>query len=196
MRHGVSQRKLGRTTAHRVAMLRNQIASLVANERIVTTLPKAKELRPIAERVITQGKLGTVHARRIAQRWLADRDLLKKLFDVIAPRMKERAGGYLRIVKLGPRPGDAAELAVLELVDYQLPAKTAKPDKDKKGKEAAAQPAESESGAEKPKKEKKAKADKPAKGKKSMLGPGGRADAHAKGGGAKKGSTPRKAGTS
>lgn len=195
MRHGVSQRKLGRTTAHRVAMLRNQIASLVANERIVTTLPKAKELRPIAERVITQGKRGTVHARRIAQRWLADRDLLKKLFDEIAPRMKERAGGYLRIVKLGQRPGDAAELAVLELVDYQLPAKAAKPDKEKKAKEAA-EPAESEAGAEKPKKEKKAKTDKPAKGKKSMLGPGGRADAHAKGGGAKKGSTPRKAGTS
>jgi large subunit ribosomal protein L17 len=195
MRHGVSQRKLGRTTAHRVAMLRNQIASLVANERIVTTLPKAKELRPIAERVITQGKRGTVHARRIAQRWLADRDLLKKLFDVIAPRMQERAGGYLRIVKLGSRPGDAAELAVLELVDYQLPAKAAKPDKEKKGKEAAAEPAESESG-DKAKKETKPKAEKPTKGMKAKPKKGGKTDAHAKGGGAKKGSTPRKAGTS
>jgi len=195
MRHGVSQRKLGRTTAHRVAMLRNQIASLVANERIVTTLPKAKELRPIAERVITQGKRGTVHARRIAQRWLADRDLLKKLFDEIAPRMKERAGGYLRIVKLGSRPGDAAERAVLELIDYQLPAKAAKPDKDKKAK-AAAEPAEAEAGAEQPKKEKKAKSARPVKGQKARPEKGGRTDAHAKGGGAKKGSTPRKAGTS
>lgn len=194
MRHGVSQRKLGRTTAHRVAMLRNQIASLVANERIVTTLPKAKELRPIAEKVITQGKRGTVHARRIAQRWLADRDLLKKLFDEIAPRMKERAGGYLRIVKLGARPGDAAERAVLELVDYVLPAKAAKPDKDKKAK--ATEAPEPEAAGEQPKKEKKAKAEKPAKMKKAKPEKGARADAHAKGGGAKKGSTPRKAGTS
>lgn len=134
MRHGRSNRKLGRRTGHRLAMFRNQIASLVENERIITTLPKAKELRPIAERVITQSKGGTLNDRRLAGRWIPDRDLLKKLFDDIGPRMKDRPGGYLRIVKLGQRTGDAAELAVLELVDYVLPAKAAKPTKEEREK--------------------------------------------------------------
>lgn len=123
MRHAVRGRKLGRTSSHREALFRNQLQSLVDNERIITTLPKAKELRPIAERVITRGKQGTVHARRWALRWLLRRDLVKKLFDDIAPRFGERPGGYLRIVKLGPRQGDGAEMAVIELVDRVEPEK-------------------------------------------------------------------------
>ncbi len=126
MRHRVSGRKLGRTTSHRRAMFRNQLASLIEHERIRTTVPKAKELRPLAEKMITQGKRGTLHARRLVRRWVDDRSLIKKLFDDIAPRFAERPGGYTRIVKLGPRLGDAAEMAILELVD--------------KGEEAAPEP--------------------------------------------------------
>jgi large subunit ribosomal protein L17 len=135
MRHGVKGRKLGRTTSHREALFRNQLQSLMDKERIVTTLPKAKELRPLAERVITRGKQGTVHARRWALRWLLRRDLVKKVFDDIAPRFRERPGGYLRIVKLGPRQGDGAEMAVIEMVDRVAPAAAEKP---RAGKEAAA----------------------------------------------------------
>jgi large subunit ribosomal protein L17 len=134
MRHGVKGRKLGRTTSHREALFRNQLQSLMDKERIVTTLPKAKELRPLAERVITRGKQGTVHARRWALRWLLRRDLVKKVFDDIAPRFRERPGGYLRIVKLGPRQGDGAEMAVIEMVDRVAPAAAEKG----AGKEAAA----------------------------------------------------------
>jgi large subunit ribosomal protein L17 len=173
-------------------MFRNQLASLVEKERIVTTLSKAKELRPIAERVITQTKRGTVHARRMAGRWLADRDLLKKLFDEIGPRMADRPGGYLRIVKLGSRLGDGAELAVLELVDFQPSAPPAPPE-DTKGKKAKGgdDSAEGEK-AEKKKANKAKKAAQPkaaprAKGEKKV-----RTDAHAKG--AAKVKTPRKAG--
>ncbi len=119
VRHNVRGRKLGRTSAHRKALFRNQLASLVQYERIKTTLPRAKELRPIAERVVTRGRQDTVHARRMVNRWLADRGLVKKVFDEIAPRFKERPGGYLRIVKLGPRPGDGAEMALLEFVDRE-----------------------------------------------------------------------------
>ena len=118
MRHAVHGRKLGRTSAHRRAMFRNQLAALVEHERITTTLEKAKELRPIFEKTITQGKRGTLHARRRVRRWLANRHLVKKLFDDIAPRFEDRPGGYTRITKLGPRKGDGAEMAVLELVDY------------------------------------------------------------------------------
>lgn len=120
MRHAVRGRKLGRTTAHRKALFRNQLQSLVEHERIVTTLPKAKELRPIFEKTITQGKRGTVHARRRVRRWIPKRELVKKLFDTIAPRFEDRDGGYTRIIKLGPRKGDGAEMAILELVDYEL----------------------------------------------------------------------------
>lgn len=120
MRHAIRGRKLGRTSSHRRAMFRNQLASLVEHERIITTLPKAKELRPIFEKCVTKGKRGTVHARRQVRRWIDNRTLLKKLFDDIAPRMAERPGGYTRVVKLGPRKGDGAEMAILELVDYEL----------------------------------------------------------------------------
>ncbi len=117
MRHGVGYKKLGRTTAHRRAMFRNQLASLVEHGRIRTTLDKAKALRPVAEKMITRGREDTVHARRLVRRWLPNRDHVKKLFDEIAPRYADRPGGYLRITKLGPRKGDAAELAVIEFVD-------------------------------------------------------------------------------
>ena len=118
MRHAVHGRKLGRTSAHRRAMFRNQLASLVTHERIITTLEKAKEMRPIFEKVITQGKRGTLHARRRVRRWIPNRQLVQRLFDDIAPRFEDRQGGYTRITKLGPRKGDGAEMAVLELVDY------------------------------------------------------------------------------
>src|ERR1044071_2465809 len=97
MRHAVKGRKLGRTTAHREALFRNQLQSLVDRERIITTLPKAKELRPLAEKLVTLGKNGTVQARRWALRWVAKRELVKKLFDEIAPRFTTRPGGNLRI---------------------------------------------------------------------------------------------------
>lgn len=162
MRHSVAGRKLGRTTAHRLALFRNQLASLIVQERIVTTLHKAKELRPIAERVVTQGKRGSVHARRLVGRWIQDRDLVKRLFDEIAPRFAQRPGGYLRIVRLGHRQGDGAEMAVLEFVDFTPKKSTASPDdKSKKAKsesgekgsdggEKAAKPAKQQPAAKKP----------------------------------------------
>ncbi len=128
MRHQMNGRKLGRSPAHRKALFRNQLASLVKRERIKTTLHKAKELRPIAEKVITQGKRDTVHARRLVNRWLPEKDLVKKVFDDIAPRFQERPGGYTRIVKLGPRRGDGAEMAVIEFVESE----SAKPEPEKK----------------------------------------------------------------
>ena len=120
MRHNVKGRKLGRTSEHRLSLFKNQLASLVEAGRIITTLPKAKELRPLAERLVTKGKRGTVEARRLAGRWIPRRDLIKKLFDEVAPRFQTREGGYLRILKLGPRSGDGAEMAVLQWVDYEL----------------------------------------------------------------------------
>ena len=132
MRHRVRGRKLGRSPAHRKALFRNQLASLVREERIKTTLHKAKELRPIAEKVVTQGKKDTVHARRLVNRMLPERQLVKKVFDEIAPRFQERPGGYTRIIKLGPRRGDRAEMAVIEFVETS--AGEAEP--EKKGKKA------------------------------------------------------------
>jgi len=132
MRHAVKGRKLGRTSSHREALFRNQLQSLVEKEKIITTLPKAKELRPIAERVITRGKHGTLHDRRWVLRWVLKRELVKKVFDEIAPRFTERPGGYLRIVKLGPRQGDGAEMAVLELVEREAAAAEAEPPKETK----------------------------------------------------------------
>jgi large subunit ribosomal protein L17 len=117
MRHQVKGRKLGRSPAHRKALFRNQLSSLVKEERIRTTLEKAKELRPLVEKAVTQGKRGTIHARRQVNRVISDQDLVKKLFDEIAPRYHERPGGYTRIIKLGPRKGDGAEMAYLEFVD-------------------------------------------------------------------------------
>src|SRR6187431_3167957 len=101
MRHGYTNRKLGRTSSHRNAMFRNQLASLIQSERIVTTLPKAKELRPQIEKLITLGKKDSVHARRQAAAIISDATLVSKLFDTLGPRFSERPGGYTRIVKLG-----------------------------------------------------------------------------------------------
>lgn len=134
MRHNKSGRRLGRTTSHRVAMFRNMVTSFLTHERIVTTDAKAKELRPIAEKMITLGKKGDLHAIRQAASYIRDKETVTKLFSAIAPRYKERAGGYTRIIKLGIRPGDAAPLSVIELVEEEIVAKTPK----KKAKKPAA----------------------------------------------------------
>ena len=116
MRHRKKGRNLSRSPSHRKALLRNMAMSLFQHERITTTTARAKELRPYAERLITLAKRGDLHARRLAARRIADRDVLGKLFDDIAPRYSERPGGYTRILKLGNRKGDAAEMALIELV--------------------------------------------------------------------------------
>ncbi len=116
MRHRVAHRKLGRTSSHRRAMLRNMVTAFLDKERIVTTLPKAKELRSVAEKMITLGKKEGLHARRQALSYIKTKDVVRKLFADIAPRYADRPGGYTRIMKLGIRKGDNAELAILELV--------------------------------------------------------------------------------
>jgi large subunit ribosomal protein L17 len=120
MQHNRAGRKLGRTTAHRKALFRNQLSSLITHERITTTLPKAKDLRPLIEKMITLGKRGGLHARRLALKTIPEAPTVKKLFEEIAPRFKERAGGYTRILKLGRRPGDGAEMAILEFIDFDF----------------------------------------------------------------------------
>lgn len=117
MRHRKSGRKLNRKSAHRMAMLRNMSSSLFTYERIKTTLAKAKELRPFAERLVTLSKRETLHARRYVLRHIPDRKVVAKLFDSLAARYAQRPGGYTRIIKLGPRRGDNAEMAIIELVD-------------------------------------------------------------------------------
>jgi large subunit ribosomal protein L17 len=123
MRHRLGGRKLGRTTAHRKAMFDNMAHALLKHEQITTTLPKAKDLRPIVERLITLGKRGGLHARRQALASLQDAGIAEKLFSTLAERYKERQGGYCRIIKAGFRHGDAAEMAVIELVDRDPEAK-------------------------------------------------------------------------
>ena len=123
MRHGKVHRKLGRHSAHRTAMFANMCAALIKHEQIVTTLPKAKELRPIVEKLVTIGKKGGLAARRQAISELRDVAMVRKLFDVIAPRYKERKGGYTRIMKAGFRYGDNAANAVIEFVDRDVTAK-------------------------------------------------------------------------
>ena len=117
MRHRKSGRKLNRTASHRKAMLKNMAAALIKHEQIVTTLPKAKELRPVVEKLITLGKRGDLHARRLAFAKLRDDVMTKKLFDVLADRYRTRPGGYTRVLKAGFRYGDSAAMAVIELVD-------------------------------------------------------------------------------
>ena len=116
MRHGVRLRKLGRTSSHRLALLRSLSTSLFRHERIRTTLPKAKELRPFAERLITMARKDDLHARRQVVRQIADRDVVKKLFSTLGPRFATRPGGYTRTMRLGPRQGDGAEMALVELI--------------------------------------------------------------------------------
>lgn len=117
MRHRVAGRHLGRDTAHRMALYRNLVTDLLRYERITTTEAKAKEIRPLAEKMITLGKRGDLHARRQALRFIYDPKVVRKVFDEIAPRMKDRPGGYLRITKLERRRGDGAPMASIELVD-------------------------------------------------------------------------------
>ena len=180
MRHGYANRKLGRTSSHRQAMFRNQLASLIESERIITTLPTAKELRPIAEKLITLAKNDSVHARRQAARQVPNDSLIAKLFDTIGPRFSTRPGGYTRIMKLGARRGDAAEMAILELVERSAgaddakntetapkaakkaaPKKEAAPaaddEKPKRSRKAAAPKADDAAGEDKPKRSRKKK---------------------------------------
>jgi len=213
MRHRVGQRKLGRVTEHRIAMLRNQAEALIRHERIETTVPKAKELRPFVERIITLAKRGlaageangrALHARRMVLRDIQNRDVVAKLFDTIAPRFEARPGGYTRILRLGFRRGDAAEVAQIELVGSEFnpnaeaekaAAEAAKPKAKGVGGRlrAAAErlrgkpqaEGEEAEGAETP--TKKAKPARPERGK------GGKADTRGKGA---KTTTPRKAGGS
>ncbi|WP_417412834.1 50S ribosomal protein L17 [Hoeflea sp.] len=138
MRHGNSGRKLNRTSSHRKAMFANMAASLIVHEQIVTTLPKAKEIRPIVEKLVTLGKRGDLHARRQAISQIRDNDAVRKLFDAIATRYATRNGGYIRIMKAGYRTGDNAPMAVVEFVDRDVDAKGAA-DRARLAVEAAAE---------------------------------------------------------
>src|ERR1700712_1560563 len=123
MRHGKAHRKFSRRSAHRQAMFANMAAALIKHEQIVTTLPKAKDLRPVVEKLVTLGKRGDLHARRQAIAEIKDVVIVRKLFDVLGPRYKERHGGYTRVLKAGFRYGDNAPMAVIEFVDRDVDAK-------------------------------------------------------------------------
>lgn len=141
MRHRKGPRKLGRTSSHRKAMLQNMVAALIKHEQIITTLPKAKSLRPVAERLITLAKHGDLGSRRLAIARVQDEAMVKKLFDVLGPRYSERPGGYTRIMKAGFRYGDAAAMAVIELMDRDEDARgqdSGPSGMDDEGEEAAA----------------------------------------------------------
>src|SRR3989442_1701413 len=140
MRHGNAHRKLNRKAEHRRAMFANMAASLIRHEQIMTTLPKAKDLRPIVEKLVTLGKRGGLHARRQAIAEIRDIAMVKKLFDVIGPRYQERNGGYTRVLKAGYRYGDSAPVAVIEFVDRDVDAKgkDSGPSQEKKAEQAPA----------------------------------------------------------
>ncbi len=139
MRHGKAHRKLGRKPEHRKAMFANMAAALIKHEQIMTTLPKAKELRPVVEKLVTLGKRGDLHARRQAIAQVRDVPMVKKLFEVLGPRYKDRNGGYTRVIKAGFRYGDSAPVAVIEFVDRDVDAKglDSGPVIEKKAEEAA-----------------------------------------------------------
>ncbi|MCC7031959.1 MAG: 50S ribosomal protein L17 [Acidobacteria bacterium] len=202
MRHRNAHRKLGRVTEHRIALLRNQATALLMHERIETTVPKAKELRPFVERIITIAKRGvkaadpkgrTLSARRLVMRDVHNEDVVTKLFDELAPRFESRPGGYTRILKLGHRRGDAAEVAQIELVGSEFDPKKAEAER-KAAEEAAQEGAKTQksvgerlrSAAERLRGGKKAKGEGAAKSKASRPARGA----------AKKTTTPRKAGGS
>lgn len=147
MRHGKALRKLGRTTAHRMSLLRNLSTSFFDKERISTTLPKAKELRPFAEKLITLARRDNLHSRRLVARSIQNKSIVKKLFDTLGPRFAQRQGGYSRILKLGSRSGDGAEMAILELLGSE-PVFDKGDKKGKKGKKQrkAAAAAEAKAG--------------------------------------------------
>ncbi len=141
MRHRLSGRKLGRRSKHRIAMTKNLVTSLIDEERVKTTLAKAKEIRRHVERIITLGKRGTLHARRQAASVLRTPASVQKLMDILGPRYAERPGGYTRILRLPPRSGDAAPMAILELVDRDTSREEARD--EKRRQRAAASPSES-----------------------------------------------------
>lgn len=161
MRHRVAGRKLSRHTQHRELMFRNMLVSLLEHERIKTTLSKAKELRGWADKIITLGKKGNLHARRRAFALLRDKGTVKKLFDEIAPRLKEREGGYTRIYKMGWRQGDGAPLSLVELVTFSSPEEKKK-SPVKKAKEVLAKVAPKRKGKEEKKEQKGKKGEKEA----------------------------------
>ena len=138
MRHLNQGRKLNRTSAHRKALFKNMVLALIRHEKITTTDPKAKELRRIADRMVTLGKKGDLAARRRAFDFIRSRDAVKKLFDEIAPRFKDRNGGYTRVIKMGHRRGDAAMLSIIEFTGTEEKTKAKKPRKRAAKKEAAA----------------------------------------------------------
>jgi large subunit ribosomal protein L17 len=123
MRHGFRGRRFNRSSEHRKAMFANMSAALIKHEQIVTTLPKAKDLRPVVEKLITLGRRGDLHARRLAMSQIRDEAMVKKLFEVLGPRYKERPGGYCRVLKAGFRYGDNAAMAVIEFVDRDVDAR-------------------------------------------------------------------------
>jgi large subunit ribosomal protein L17 len=144
MRHLVEGRKLNRTSSHRKAMFSNMAVSILDKERITTTLPKAKEVRKVVERLITYGKKGDLHAIRMAERRIKDKTILKKLFDDIAPGYKDRVGGYTRIIKLGERKGDNASMSIIELTGRGNPDPVRKGKKKSKVKKTPAVPVSKE----------------------------------------------------
>jgi large subunit ribosomal protein L17 len=137
MRHRVKGKKLKRDTAQRRALLRNLVTSFLEKERITTTIAKAKATRPIAEKMITLAKRDSLHTRRMALGYIYKKEVVKKLFDELGPRFGERPGGYTRIVKIGPRAGDGAEMAILELVGSEFKKKTKKKSAAEKAKDIA-----------------------------------------------------------
>ena len=141
MRHGFRGRRFNRTSEHRLAMFANMSAALIKHEQIVTTLPKAKDLRPVVEKLITLGKRGDLHARRQAIAQVRDEDQVRKLFDVLGARYKDRQGGYIRILKAGYRYGDSAPVAVIEFVDRDVEARGAGDRARREAEEAAAEAA-------------------------------------------------------
>jgi large subunit ribosomal protein L17 len=152
MRHKMAGRKLGRNPSHRRAMLRNLVTSLLEHERLVTTLPKAKEVRPLAEKMITLGKRDTLHARRQVQAYLLSDEVAKKVFDTIAPRFSDRPGGYSRIIRYKNRVGDGAEEAIIELIGSGVEERRV----EETTEEAADEPAESAGASETDEKSEKA----------------------------------------
>jgi len=149
MRHRWAGRKLGRTTSHRKALLCNQVTAFFSHERIMTTEAKSKELRSLAERMITLAKRGDLHARRQVREVIVDKMVVRKLFREIAPRMKNRAGGYIRLLKLGQRQGDGAYMTLIELVDAKF-----RPKEKKKKEKAETKPRREKKKSEKPSAEK------------------------------------------
>ena len=148
MRHRNSGRKLSRNTSHRRALLRNLVTSFLEHDRLMTTLPKAKEIRPLAEKMITLGKQDSLHARRQVQAYLLKESVAKKVFDTTGPKFADRKGGYSRIIRLGNRKGDGADLAIIELLGSELEVKKAEraeqAAKQEKGKKSAKEEKEKE----------------------------------------------------